>query len=58
MRNKQDELEVLVSSQSYDVIGISETCRNESYDWSAGTEGYRLCRRDRQGGKVEVLHCM
>ncbi|KAK4806215.1 hypothetical protein QYF61_001138 [Mycteria americana] len=49
MRNKQDELEALVSSQSYDVIGISEIWWNESHDWSAGMEGYRLFRRDRQG---------
>ncbi|KAK4816487.1 hypothetical protein QYF61_017239 [Mycteria americana] len=49
IRNKQDELEALVSSQSYNIIGISETWWNESHDWSAGTEGYRLFRRDRQG---------
>ena len=59
MRNKQDELEELVSSQSYDVIGISETWWNESHDWSAGMEGYRLFRRDRQGRReVEELHRM
>jgi len=39
MRNKQDELEVLVSSQSYDVVGVSETWWNESHDWSAGMQG-------------------
>ncbi|KAK4807079.1 hypothetical protein QYF61_018420 [Mycteria americana] len=49
MRNKQDELEALVSSQSHDIIGISETWWNESHDWSAGMEDYRLFRRDRQG---------
>ncbi|KAK4810955.1 hypothetical protein QYF61_013363 [Mycteria americana] len=49
MRNKPDEMEVLVSSQSYDVIGISETWWNESHDRSAGMEGYRLFRRNRQG---------
>ena len=38
MRNKQDELEMLVSSQNYDIIGISETWWNESHDWSAGME--------------------
>ena len=49
MRNKQDELEALVSSQNYDIIGISETWWKESHNWSAGMEGYRLFRRDRQG---------
>ena len=49
MSYKQDELEVLVSSQSYDIIGISETWWHESHDWSAGMEGSRLFRRDRQG---------
>ncbi|KAK4827172.1 hypothetical protein QYF61_015134 [Mycteria americana] len=49
MRNKQDKLEALVSSQSYEIIGMSETWWNESHDWSAGMEGYRLFRRDRQG---------
>ena len=49
MRNKQDELEALVSSQNYDIIGITKTWWNESHDWSAGMEGYRLFRRDRQG---------
>ena len=49
MIKKQDELEVLVSSLSWDVIGISETWWNESHDWSAGMEGYGLFRRDRQG---------
>ena len=51
MRNKQDELEALVHSQSHVVIGISETWWNVSHDWSAGMEGYRLVRRDRQGGR-------
>ncbi|KAK4806138.1 hypothetical protein QYF61_001061 [Mycteria americana] len=49
MRNKQDELEALVISQSYDIIGISETRWNESHDWSSRMEGYRLFRRDSQG---------
>ncbi|KAK4806168.1 hypothetical protein QYF61_001091 [Mycteria americana] len=34
---------------SYDVIAISETRWNESHNWSAGMEGYRLFRRDSQG---------
>ena len=57
IRNKQDELEALVHSQSYDVIGISETWWNESHAWTAGIEGYRLfrrCRQGRRGGGVAL----
>ena len=46
MRKKQDELETF---QSYSIIGISETWWIGSSDWSAGMEGYRLFRGDRQG---------
>ncbi|GAB0203202.1 hypothetical protein GRJ2_002785800 [Grus japonensis] len=49
MRNKQEELEALAQSQRYDVIGISETWWEESCDWCAVMDGYRLFRRDRQG---------
>ncbi|KAM7077755.1 LOW QUALITY PROTEIN: tetratricopeptide repeat protein 33-like [Ciconia maguari] len=49
MRNKQEELEALAQSQSYDIIGISETWWDESCDWGAMMDGYRLFRRDRQG---------
>ncbi|GAB0205776.1 hypothetical protein GRJ2_003043200 [Grus japonensis] len=52
--------------QGYDLIGITETWRDGSYDWSVGMEGYRLFRKDRQGrggGGVtlyvnEQLECM
>ncbi|GAB0177896.1 hypothetical protein GRJ2_000254900 [Grus japonensis] len=49
MRNKQEELEALAQSQCYDIIGISETWWEESCDWRAVMDGYRLFRRDRQG---------
>lgn len=49
LRNKQDELEALVGSQSYDITGISETWWKESCNGSAGMEGRRLFRSDRQG---------
>ena len=38
MRNKQDGLEALVSSQSYDIIGINETWWNESHCWGGGLQ--------------------
>lgn len=57
MRNKQDKLGALVLSQSYNTISISETWWNESYNWSAGMEGYQLFKRVQQGRRGAVaLH--
>ncbi|KAK4831785.1 hypothetical protein QYF61_019098 [Mycteria americana] len=49
MRNKQEELEALAWSQNYDIIGISKTWWDESCDWGAMMDSYRVFRRDRQG---------
>ncbi|PKU49639.1 nipped-b-like protein [Limosa lapponica baueri] len=49
MGNKQEELEAIVRHESYDIVAIMETWWNESNDWSAAMEGYKLFRRDRQG---------
>ncbi|CAM5130792.1 unnamed protein product [Natator depressus] len=49
--NKQGELEVLVMSGNYDVIGITETWWDNSHDWSTVMDGYKLFRKDRQGRK-------
>ncbi|CAM5114317.1 unnamed protein product [Natator depressus] len=49
--NKQGELEVLVMSRNYDVIGITETWWDSSHDWSTVMDGYKLFRKDRQGRK-------
>ncbi|GAB0208248.1 hypothetical protein GRJ2_003290500 [Grus japonensis] len=49
MGNKQEELETCVCLQGYDLIGITETWWDSSYDCSVGMEGYRLFRKDRQG---------
>ena len=46
MGNKQEELE-MCAHLCYDVIGITETWWNASYDWSVGIDGYRLLRKDR-----------
>ncbi|GAB0204840.1 hypothetical protein GRJ2_002949600 [Grus japonensis] len=48
MGNKQEELEMCVRLQGYDLIGITETWWDSSSDWSVGMEGYRLFRKDRQ----------
>lgn len=62
MRNKQDELEMLVSFQTYNIIGRSQTSLNESHDWSAGYRPFRRDRQGRQGGGVTLyvrkwFHC-
>jgi len=48
MGNKQQKLETCACLQCYDVICITETWCDDSYDWSVGI-GYRLFRKDRQG---------
>ena len=58
MGSKQEELETCASLQGYDLIGITETWWDGSYDWTVGMEGYRLFRTDRQGDKEEVSPSM
>ncbi|GAB0206747.1 hypothetical protein GRJ2_003140300 [Grus japonensis] len=47
--NKQEELEAIVQQDSYDLVAITETWWDDSHDWSAAMDGYKLFRRDRQG---------
>ncbi|KAK4831293.1 hypothetical protein QYF61_016763 [Mycteria americana] len=49
MGNEQEELEACAHLQGYDLLGIMETWWDGSCDWSVGTKGYRLFRKDRQG---------
>ncbi|PKU29698.1 adaptin ear-binding coat-associated protein 1 [Limosa lapponica baueri] len=49
MGNKQEELEATVQQESYDVVTITEMWWDDSHDWSAAMDGYKLFRRDRQG---------
>ncbi|TRZ20739.1 hypothetical protein HGM15179_006364 [Zosterops borbonicus] len=53
MANKQEELEVMVQQQSYDVVTITEMWWDDSHTWSTALDGYRLFRRDRKGRKAE-----
>ena len=39
MGNKQEELEAIVWSESYDIVAIMETWWNDSHSWSAVTDG-------------------
>ncbi|PKU29771.1 rna-directed dna polymerase from mobile element jockey-like [Limosa lapponica baueri] len=53
--NKQEELEATMLLERYDIVAITETWWDESYNWSVAIEGYKLFRRDRQrrrGGSV------
>ena len=52
MGNKQEELEVTVQQANYDLVAITETWWDNSHDWSAVMDGYKLFRRDRQGRVV------
>ena len=49
MGNKQEELEAIVQLENYDIVAITETWWNDSRNWSAAMDGYKLFRRDRQG---------
>ena len=66
MGNKQEELEVCVQLQGYDLTRITEMCWDSSHNWSAAMDGYKLFRKDRlgrQGGETvlymrQQLGCM
>jgi len=47
MGNKQEELEAIVQQDSYDVVAITEMWWDNSHDWHAVMDGYRLFRKDR-----------
>ncbi|KAK4827442.1 hypothetical protein QYF61_017999 [Mycteria americana] len=47
--NKQEELEAIVQLENYDIVAITETWCDDSHNWSAAVDGYKLFRRDRQG---------
>lgn len=49
MKSKEDELQALAQSLRFDITDISQTCGDETNDWSAPFDGYRLFLRDRQG---------
>jgi len=49
MGNKKEELKMCANLWGYDIIGITETWCDSSYDWSIEMGGYRVFRKDRQG---------
>jgi len=60
MGNKQEELEAIIQQDGYDgydLVAITETWWDNSHDWHAVIEGYRLLRKDRptrRGGGVAL----
>ena len=57
MRNKQEELEILIQEGNYDLIGITETWWDDSHDWNIAIEGYKLTKKNtenKKGGGVAV----
>ena len=49
MGNKQEELEAIARQENYDVVAITETWWDDSHNWSAAMDGYKLFRKGRQG---------
>ncbi|PKU46846.1 nipped-b-like protein [Limosa lapponica baueri] len=49
MGNKQEELEAVVQQENYDIVTITETWWDDTHNWSAALDGYKLFRRDRPG---------
>ncbi|KAJ7396667.1 hypothetical protein BTVI_143414 [Pitangus sulphuratus] len=47
--NKRKELEAMMQQANYDTVVIMKTCWDKSHNWSAVMDGYKLCRKDRQG---------
>jgi len=47
LRNRQKELEATVLLENYDIVVITETCWDDSLDWSVVINGYKLFRRNR-----------
>ncbi|PKU31497.1 mitochondrial fission process protein 1 [Limosa lapponica baueri] len=47
--NKQDELEAIVQQENYDIVAITETWWDDSHNWSAAMDGYKLFRGNGQG---------
>ncbi|GAB0203829.1 hypothetical protein GRJ2_002848500 [Grus japonensis] len=45
MGNKQEELEAVAQQENYDIVAIMETWWDDSHNWSAAMDGYKLFRR-------------
>ena len=50
MGNKQEELEVIVQLENYDIAAIRETWWDDSFNRSAAMDGFRRGKQGRRGG--------
>ncbi|GAB0184095.1 hypothetical protein GRJ2_000874800 [Grus japonensis] len=55
MGNNQEELEAIVQWENYDIVAITEAWCDDSCNWTAAMDGYKLFRRDRQGRRGGVV---
>lgn len=58
MANKQEELEDIGQQENYHTAVVMETWWNDSHNWNATMDGYKLVRRHLQGrtGSGEALY--
>jgi len=47
--NKQEELEICVWLQGFDLIAITEICWDSSHDWNIVMDGYTFFKKDSPG---------
>jgi len=52
MSNKQEELEAIVQQENYNIFAITETRWDDSHNWSAAMDSYKLFVRYRQVRRV------
>ncbi len=50
MGNKQEKLEATVQLENYDIVAIAQTWWDDSHNWSAAMDGYKLFIRHRKRG--------
>lgn len=48
LRNKQEEQKLHVQSQNYNVVGITEMCKDSLHKWSMSVNGNKLFRKRKE----------
>jgi len=51
----KEELEAIIQQDGYNLVTITETWWDNSHDWHAVIDGYRLFRKDRPTRSVGEL---
>jgi len=49
MSNKEEKLEAIVQQDRYDLVTITGMWWDDSQDWSAATDGYKLFKNSKRG---------